>query len=180
MCKKMQVTQDDLLKILDGYHFKRVRLAEKIGLSEASLNVCFNHKPGRADRLRSFTPDAVERINAALPQIADEIRDCVLTFNKDKESRGKAYDTSLRLQINKKIGRYLNITLMVEEVLGWTKKRKEALLGSSSKISGNITEADAQAINRHLLSIYGNLSTLELVADSGSSSSGNSSDSSEA
>ena len=97
-----------------------------------------------------------------------------------KNHRGNEYDRGMRELINNNIGRYLNITLMVDEVLGWNQKKKEAILGSSSKASGNITKEHVQAINQHLLNIYGNLSAIELVADSDSSSSSDSSEATEA
>jgi hypothetical protein len=179
MSKKVQIKQDDLRDLLDGYHFKRVRLAEQTGLSEASLNVCFLHKPGSTGKPRYFTPDAIRRINEALPRLADGIRDCVLTFGGDKKNpnvRGNVYDKSLRELINNNIGRYLNITLMVWDLFGWNQKKKEAILGSTSKASGNITEEHVMAINKHLLNISGNLSGLELVADDDSSDSSTSTD----
>ena len=179
MNKKMQIKQDDLLKILDGYHFKRVRLAQLTGLSEATLNVCFNRHPGKTGKPRSFTEDAISRINEALPQIADSLRECMLTFRGDKDHpnvRGFVYDPSL-IEPIKKIGEYLNLNDVMFELFGWRKKKKEAILGKSSKASGNITEDHVKAINEHLLKVSGVLSGLELVPDDVSSDSSTSSES---
>lgn len=174
MSKKRQITQDELRELLNGYHFKRVRLAELTGLSEATLNVCFEHKPGNTGKPRTFSIEAIERINDALPRLAEGIRDRLLTFRGDKEHpniRGFVYDPSLVEPI-KKIGDYFNLTAMLLEVLKWESKKKDAILISkSSKVYGNITEKHVSAINKHLLNIYGNLSVLELVAGSDSSSS---------
>ena len=74
-----------------------------------------------------------------------------------------AYDREL-VEPMKKIGELVNLTALTERVLGWSKKKKESILVSpSSKVYGNITEADAAAINTELLTIAGVLADYMVI-----------------
>ena len=174
MNKKVQISQDRLYKFWTDNDLKLVRLAELTGLSEASINVCFRHYTGTNGQPRVFTSNAIAKINEALPKIAADICGCVLTFGSEEvrqNQRGKVYDPAL-IEPMKKIGDYINITAMTYKVLGWSQHKKESvLITKSSKVYGNITESEVEAVNTHLLSIAGVLADYEVV--SSDSSSGN-------
>ena len=171
--EKVKVSQDTLFKFWTDHHLKMVRLAELTGLSKASMNVCFKHYVGRNGQPRVFTQDAINKINEALPQLAEKIRGCVMTFGSDKmytNTHNNTYDPAL-VEPLKKVGEYINISAMLKSLLGWEPKKKDAILVTKvSKVYGNISESDMVTINNELLSIAGVLSSYEVVADSDSSS----------
>lgn len=173
MNKKVQISQDQLYKFWTGHDLKLVRLAELTGLSEASINVCFKHYLGTNGKPRVFTPQAIAKINAALPVIADEIRGCVMDFEPGKlpaNQRGKVYNPTL-VEPMKKIGDYINITAMTYKLLKWSQNKKECVLVTkSSKIYGNITEEEVTIVNNELLSVSGMLSGYEVTVSDSSNS----------
>lgn len=168
MEEKVRVTQDALYQYLMEHNIKLVRLAELMGMSEASINVCFKHYLGTNGQPRVFTPDAIVSLNNALSAIARELRGSLLSFGSDQtytNRRGKTYDPAL-VEPLKKVGTYINLTALVERVLEWNKRRKENILTTpASKIFGYISEEDVNRINAEILSIVGVLSSYEVVPD---------------
>ena len=166
--EKVQVTQDTLYQYLTDHGVKLVRLAELTGLSEASINVCFKHSKGTNGQPRVFTQKAVDKINGALPSLAKSIRQSVLTFGSEEtftNLRGTTYDPAL-VEPLKKIGDLMNLTSMVNRVLGWNKDKKEnTLVSPSSKNYGNISKEDADRVNAELLAVAGVLSSYEVVIE---------------
>lgn len=168
MNKKVQISQDVLYQYLTEHGIKLVRIAELIGISEASVNSCFKHHKDAHGNPRSFTRYNIRKLNGAIEQIATELRGYMLTFGSERtftNQRGKTYDPAL-IEPMKKIGNMLNLTALVERVLGWNKNKKEnTLVSPSSKNYGNITREDADRINAELLAVAGVLSSYEVVAD---------------
>lgn len=164
--EKVQISQDALYQYLTDHGIKMVRLAELTGLSEASINVCFKHSKGSNGLPRVFTQKAVDKINEALPSLAQSIRKSILIFGSEQtftNQRGVTYDPAL-VEPMKKIGDLMNLTAMVNRVLGWNKDKKEnTLVSPSSKNYGNISKDDADRVNAELLAIAGVLSSYELV-----------------
>ena len=162
---KIQVSQDTLRDFIRDHDLKLVRLAELTGLSEASINVCFRHRKGTNGLPRTFTSQNIQKINEALPQIADALQGCILKFGGEtfENNRGKTYDRAL-VKPMKKLGEWFKLTALVERVLGWNQDKKEATLVSpSSKRYGCITKEDADRINAELLSVATVLSSYEVV-----------------
>ena len=168
MNKKVQISQDVLYQYLTEHGIKLVRIAELIGISEASVNSCFKHHKDAHGNPRSFTRYNIRKLNGAIEQIATELRGYMLTFGSERtftNQRGKTYDPAL-IEPMKKIGNMLNLTALVERVLGWNKNKKEnTLVSPSSKNYGNITREDADRINAELLAVSGVLSSYEVLAD---------------
>lgn len=165
--KKIEVSQDTLRQFLNEHDVKLVRLAELMGMSGASVTSCFKHQNINNGVARSFTPDAIDRLNNALDQIAEELSGCLLQFGGelDTSSRGVVYDRSL-VEPLKRVGEWLKLTAMLERTLGWSKKKKDSVLVSStSKVYGHITKEEADRINAELLSIIGVLKSYQVVAD---------------
>jgi hypothetical protein len=166
--EKVKVSQDVLYQYLTEHGIKLVRLAELTGLSEASINSCFKHQLINNGTPRSFTRQAVRNMNEALEQIADVLRGLVLQFGSDQtytNQRGATYDPAL-VEPLKKIGEWMNLTALVERVLGWNQRKKEnVLVTRSSKAYGTVSQADATAINNELLAVAGVLGSYEVVAD---------------
>jgi len=162
---KIQVSQDILRDFIRDHDLKLVRLAELTGLSEASINVCFRHRKGTNGLPRTFTSQNIQKINEALPQIADALQGCILKFGGDTfdNNRGKTYDRAL-VKPMKKLGEWFKLTALVKRILGWNQDKKEATLVSpSSKRYGCITKEDADRLNAELLSVAAVLSSYEVV-----------------
>lgn len=170
---KILITQDTLYKFLINHDVKLVRLAELSGMSETSIHVCFKHYPLPSGQPRLFTRQALELLNEALEVMAEDLRGCLLQFGTEQvftNQRGNTYDPGL-LEPMKRIGKYLNLTAVVNRVLGWNKRKKENILVTpSSKVYGCISREDAERINEELLLVSGAMMSYELVSESGDSS----------
>ncbi len=166
--EKVKVSSDVLYQYITEHGIKLTRLAEHIGLSDASINSCFKHNLNKNGVGRTFTHKGIERINMALPYIADTLRELTLHFGSSQvftNQHGRTYDPALVEQM-KKIGNILNLTALVERVLGWNKSKKENILViRSSKVYGNISEDDVNRINAELLAVAGVLGSYEVVPD---------------
>lgn len=166
--EKIQVTQDTLYEYIRAHGIKMVRLAELIGKSGEVVTSCFKHHKDDRGNPRYFTEKNIEAINMALPVIASELRGCLLTFGSEQtytNQRGVTYDPALVDKI-KEVGKFLNITALVERVLGWSKGKKSAVfVQKSSKGYGCVSEANMIAINNEILSVAGVLSSYEVVGD---------------
>lgn len=166
--EKIKVSQDTLYQFIQDHGIKLVRLAELTGISEASINSCFKHYLINHGVPRSFTAKGLSKINAALQIIAADLRRLLLTFDSERavtNKWGRAYDRGL-VEPMKLIGVYFNLTALCDRVLNWSQGKKENILViPSSKVYGNISEADVTAINTELLTVAGVLSSWEVVSD---------------
>ncbi len=168
MVQKTKVTPDVLYQYLTEHGVKMVRLAELMRTSEASISSCFKHHKKSDGSLRSFTPRNIRNLNVALKQISIDLRGCSLIFGSAQvytNQRRKTYDPAL-VEPMKRIGELLNLTALVERVLGWDKQKKDnVLVTKSSKVYGTISKDDADRINSELFNIADALSTFEVVLD---------------
>lgn len=171
--EKLQISQDALYEYMLAHGVKMSRLAELIGKSDDVVTSCFKHHKDGRGKPRYFNAQHCAAISEALQTIASELRGCLLTWGSDQvytNQRGATYDPALVEQI-KTVGRYLNITALVERVLGWTKGKKSAVLvQTTSKGYGTVSQADMVAINNEILGVAGVLSSYEVVAGDGSAS----------
>lgn len=171
--QKVRVSEDVLLKVLDGHKVKLIRLAELSGIQEAALNSGFHHHKNNNGVPRHFNQEQVAKINEALPRLAAQLRSLTLTYDAERaetNSRGAAYDKGL-IEPMKRIGDLMNLTAMTERVLGWSKKKDGVLVTQSSKLYGHITEDEADKVNAELLAVAGMLGGYELTVWTGDSSS---------
>lgn len=166
--EKVQITQDVLYEYIQAHGIKMTRLADLIGKSDDVVTSCFKHHKDIHGNPRYFNKKNIEAINIALQTIADELYGCLLTFGSDQvytNQRGTTYDPALVEKI-KKIGKYLNITNLVQRLLGWSKGKKSAVLvQKSSNAYGCVSESDMIAINNEILSIAGVLSSYKVIPD---------------
>ena len=179
---KEQVSQDTLYEYMQAHGLKMTRLAQLIGKSDDVVTSCFKHHKDVHGRPRSFNDQHLALINEALPRLADELLARRLEFGKGDVTTnrwGNVYDPSLIEPINE-LGVYMNVTALVDRVLGWKKGKKSAVFCQpSSKAYGCISKADATAINTELLAVAGVLSSYEVVADDGGNSEPKTADSKE-
>lgn len=168
MVQKIQISSDTLYQFLTEHGVKLVRLAEIIGFSTTSLHDCFSHRLMRTGKPHSFTHKTIKKLNVALEQMADALRSSVLTFGSEQtytNQWGNTYDPAL-LEPMKELGKLVNLTALVERVLGWNKFKKQAVfVAKNSNSYGCISQDDVNRINAELLAIAGVLSSYEVVLD---------------
>lgn len=166
--KKMQMSQDDLYQYLTDHDVKLSRLAELMGKSLPVLSSAFLHHKNNAGYERNFSVENIALLNQSLPILADELRQCVMTFGSDQtftNKHGTTYDPAL-LEPIKRLGRYLNLVTLTERILGWNKTRKRNVLADThSKVYGCISQSDMMALNAELLAIAGVLGGTEVIPD---------------
>lgn len=175
--EKVQVTQEHLYDYILAHGVKLSRLAELMDKTPSAVISCFLHHKNMQGTPRYFNAKAAEQLNNALPVVAQELRGLVLRFGTDQKftnKHGRTYDPGL-LEPLKQIGQYMNLTAMLERVLGWNEEKKKATCTrKTSKVYGNISESDAIAINTELLSVAAVLDSYEVIPSDSSSSSSSS------
>lgn len=168
MIQKIQISSDTLYQFLTEHGVKESRLAEFMGVSTTSVNDSFLHRIMPTGKPRSFTRKTVIKLNSALEQMADALRSSVLTFGSEQtytNQWGNTYDPAL-LEPMKELGKLVNLTALVERVLGWNKFKKQAVfVAKNSNSYGCISQDDVNRINAELLAIAGVLSSYEVVLD---------------
>lgn len=165
---KINITQDFLFKFWQEHNLTVTMLANKMGVSEGIVRGSFRHTLNRHGKPLQFSKANIEKLNAALQQIANELRDCVITFGGDKtytNMRKITYDPGVLPAIHR-LDEYFNITGLAERVMGWNKNKRNTVLSvKSSPVYGNITQEDVNRINMELLSIAGVLSSYKVVEE---------------
>ena len=164
--EKVQISQDTLYEYMLAHDVKIVRLAEMIGKNPEVVTSCFSHRKDVRGIPRSFNARNIEKINGSLPMLAAEMRSCLLTFGSPQtytNKHGRTYDPGLVEPI-KNLGRYLNVTGVVNRLLGWDKFKKASVMSNKASIVyGNISQTDVITINNEILSIAGVLDNYQVV-----------------
>ena len=164
--EKIKVNQDELYRYLKDHDVKMLRLSELMGTCDTAVTMCFKHSPDRMGEPRWFSAKSVQLINKALPQLAQELRGCMLHFGSEltyTNSHGHEYDPGQILPL-KTLGRYLNITSLTHRLLGWSQNKKSSVLCRPNAINyGNISKQDVNIINTEILSITEVLDSYELM-----------------
>lgn len=168
MIQKIQISSDTLYQFLKEHGVKETRIADIMGFSTTSLNDCFAHRAMPNGKPRTFTSKTIKKLNYAIEQMAESLRSSVLTFGSEQtytNQWGNTYDPAL-LEPMKELGKLVNLTALVERVLGWNKFKKQAVFVAKNSISyGCISQDDVNRINAELLAIAGVLSSYEVVLD---------------
>lgn len=166
MMEKVKVNQDFLYQYLLDHDIIISAIMRTMGVSSGIVIGCFRHDLNRHGKPLVFSAKNIERLNAALPELAGAIRRSLLVFGTGHEfanSRGTVYDPGL-LPAVKALSAYFNLNKFLLRVLGWKVGKKEMVLCSpSSKVFGNISRDDVDRINAELLSVAGVLSSYEVV-----------------
>lgn len=165
---KIKVSQDFLYKYLQEHDISKVIISKKMGVSESIVGGSFRHALNRHGKPLKFSAANIVRLNNALMQISEELRNSVIPFGSDKmftNQRGTVYDPGALDAIHN-ISNYFNMRSFMQRLLGWNKSKRDVVLSNrSSAVYGNITQDDVNRINAELLSIAGVLSSYEVVAD---------------
>lgn len=167
--EKIKVSQDFLYNYLTEHNFTISALSEMMGVSDSVVSACFQRTPNRHGKPQKFSASNIERMNKALPMIANELRGCLLTFGSDQtytNLHGSTYDPALVDQIKNGMNKYFKIRGLLNRLLGWNvTKCRTTLSIIKSPVYGNVSREDADRINAELLSVAGVLSSYEVVAD---------------
>lgn len=164
----MKMSQDDLYKYLNEHDVKVSRIAELMGKTPQAIISNFKHHKNAHGYPRRFSVENIRLLNEALAVIARELRGCVMTFGTEQKytnKHGRTYDPGMIEPMNR-LGELMNMTGLVERLLGWSKGKKLAVFSTpASKAYGNISEADVKTINKEVLEVSGVLEGMEVVPD---------------
>lgn len=162
------MSQDALYKYLTDHDIYLQPIATLMGKNVAVLLSDFRHHKNNKGNLRYFSVENIGKLNAALPQLAEQLRSCAMTFGTDQtytNQHGRTYDPGM-IEPMKRIGKYMNLTTLVNRVLGWNKgKKMRVITDTTSKAYGNISEQDVAAVNAEVLAVAGVLDNIEVMPD---------------
>lgn len=162
----MKVTQDFLYKYLQEHNIITSMIAVKMGVGETTVRCCFKHSPNRLGNPQYFSTDNIVKLNTAIASIAEELRQCVITFGSDQtytNQHGTTYDPAC-VDAFQRIGEYFNSKALMERLLGWKKTKRDTILAiKKSNVYGNITQEDVNRVNAELLSVASVLGNCEVV-----------------
>lgn len=166
--QKIKMSQDELYQYLNDHDVKVIRLAELMGKTPAVIISNFRHHANAHGNPRRFSVENCRQLTDALHVIASELRGCVMDVSKEKEDtnkHGRTYYPTMIKPINR-VGEILNLTHLVERILGWNKgKRTSVLSDSNSRAYGNVSKSDVLLINIEIASVAGVLDLVEVVPD---------------
>lgn len=171
--EKVKVSQDFLYSYIQEHDINRSTIAALMGMDRSMINSCFKHHLDKYGKPRFFSANAIQKMNTALAQMADEMRGSVITFGSPQTytNRGGTFDPACMPAV-KALSRFFNLTAMTARVLGWTETKKNTVLSApSSKIYGHITQDDINRLNAELLAVAGTLSGIEVEPSESAASS---------
>lgn len=167
---KVQVSSDVLYQYLQEHNFIISLLSKRMGVSNGIVCNSFQHVLNRLGKPMKFSAANLEKLNAALQQLADELKQITIAFGSDQvftNSWGNTYDPATREAVLN-VGNYFKITPFLMRVLGWKKGKRDMILVSrNSPVFGQVSRDDVNRINMELLSVAGVLSSYEVVPDDG-------------
>ena len=163
-----KISQDTLYKYIREHDVKISRIADAIGMDQGSVSACFLHLNNRHGHPKSFTVENIAKLNEGLRTFAIKLRGCMLQFGTEKmytNKHNRTYDPGMIEPINK-LGEYLNMAAVMERLLGWNKNKKlNVFSNKASKIYGNISQKDVDALNMEIISIASFFDSVEVVPD---------------
>ena len=166
--ERKKISQDEIYNYLLTHDVKVIRLAELMGKTPSVINSNFLHHKNAHGNPRRFSVENIRQLNDALHVIAGELRGCMLTFGTEQSytnKYGRTYDPGMIKPLNR-IGELLHLTSLMNRLLGWKEgKKRNVLSDKTSKVYGNISEADVMTINAEVLAIAGVLEGVEVVPD---------------
>lgn len=166
--EKLKMTQDALYKYIVEHDVKITRIADEMGQTRSAVASCFQHHKNRHGKPRYFSVENVAKLNDALHALAVKLRSCLLKFGTSQmytNKHGHTYDPGMIEPINN-LGEYLNMTAVIQRLLGWSKSKKNNVFGAPTvKNYGNISEEDVDKINMEVLAIIGVFENIEVTPD---------------
>lgn len=162
---KAKVTQDFLYEYLTSHNVNLNRLNELMGIGNGTLMDCFRHMPDRHGKARRFSVGNIEKMNAALAVLSEQMRTGLVTFGSPEtytSRRGEAYDPATVLQL-KALQRWFKLGPFFNRVVGWTQSRTSSALNSkTARAYGTITADQVSRINAEILAVSGMIGGIEV------------------
>jgi hypothetical protein len=162
---KAKVTQDFLYEYLTQHNVNLNRLNELMGIGNGTLVDCFRHQPDRHGKAKRFSAANIQKLNDALPLLADQMRRGVVTFGSAQtytSRRGETYDPATVPQL-RALQRWFKLGPFFLRVVGWTQSRTSSSLCSpTAKAFGTITADQVARINAEVLAVSGMLGGIEV------------------
>lgn len=166
--EKTKVSQDFLFKYITEHGVNVSTLAELMGMSATMVNGCFRHNKDANGNQRNFPERTLPKLNAALGELARQMRGSLITFGSDQtytNRRNMTYDPACVEQINA-LHRYFKITQFLNVVLGWSQNKKSIILHTpSSKGYACVSRDDVDRINAEILAVAGMLDAIEVTSE---------------
>lgn len=166
--RMLKISQDDLYKYLREHNVIMLRVADETGMSKSVVNACFLHRKNRYGNPLSFTVENIKKLNEALHGLSEKLRSCILKFGTEQmytNKHGRTYDPGMIEPINQ-LGDYLDMTAVMERLLGWRKSKKHNVFGAPTvKNYGHISQEDVNAINMEIISVASFFDSVEVVPD---------------
>lgn len=170
MKQKIKVSPDKLYSFMQEHNMMAYMLSHYMGVGESTVRACFRHEPRRNGKPLQFTEANIQKLNDALPQLATELRACLLSFGSERTFTnrcGKTYDPAVIEQVKNGMARFFNMRALTERLLGWNKQKCGARLASvGHQTYGHISREDADRLNDELMSVAGVLDCYEVVIES--------------
>ena len=160
----IEVNQDELSDILNKNGIKLTALCEITGFSSGFLSSAFNHTTDRYGEPTMFSDAGIDRLNQALPQLAQRILALAPVFGSEETYTNRwnnTYDPACVDQF-KNLGKVVSLVYICEQVLGWSKSKRVNVLTSNQKAHGNITKDDVLKVQLALQGIAGVLTSLHI------------------
>ena len=166
--EKNKVTQDFLFKFITERGINVSTLAEQMGVSKTMVNGCFRHNKDRNGNPRSFPERTLSKLNAAITELAQQMRCSLITFGSEQtytNNRGTTYDPATVDSI-KALHKYFKLNQFLKYALGWTENKKSITLHTpSSKGFACVSYDDVEHINSAIIEVSIIFSSIEVVPD---------------
>lgn len=164
-----QVTPDQLYRFLQDHNVYAYVLSRYMGVSENIVRGCFKHDLNRHGKPLHFTPNNIQKINDALPRLAQDIRACELHFGHGKVITDRCrheYDLSIADQVKSGMMRFFSIKDFTKRVLGWNWMKCRSRMSSTGHQSySHVARADCDRLNDELVAVASVLEDYEVVSE---------------
>ena len=161
----IDVNQDQFKDILKQNGVMLKALCEVTGFTSGYLSSAFNHTKDRYGEPTMFSDAGIDRLNRALPALAQRIVSLTPEFDKEhaEENRlGNVYDPKCIEQF-KTLGKTVSLVYICDKVLGWSQSKRVNVLTAKQKAYGNISEDDVLKVKLALQAIVGQLTSLHII-----------------
>lgn len=157
------MNQDELRNYFTSRNLTMKRLGELINQSDTAMSNALNHFKVNGKPLY-FSIEKLQRINEALPIMADEIEARLLKFDEERSAKegNNRYDPGCIEQL-RRVGDYFNVKGLTYRVLEWSQPKCNAFFSQNNPGRGHIKRHEVTAINTELLAIAGVLRGTEVV-----------------
>ncbi len=164
--EKNKVSQDFLFKFITDRGINVSTLAEQMNISKTMVNGCFRHNKDKNGNPRDFPEKTIPKLNAALSELATQMRNSIITFGSNltyTNRRGKTYDPATIDKI-KELHKYFKLNQFLGYALGWSQNKKSIILHTpSSKGYACVSSEDVKRINDAIMEVVIVFDNIEVI-----------------